>query len=328
MIDFKKVAVAHMASDELPGVYFYLVNITPQLAKEMLADNAVGQRNPSAVTIDRYESDMLVGAWKFAGDPIRYNEAGNLIDGQHRLAAISVGEVDVLNMVITGLDPDIMSAIDTGRRRSLPDLLNIEQPGIKYPKTISGILTRLWYWETADCFYVKSLPRSAAASNLASAIPSFASLIDTMHSWQAKVGTSLEQAAIWSHRTYVANPGIAPSTWGAIYMQLSGFDKDVREAIFTELVGEPRSTSAGYPINALRARLLRLAKNANERWSPALQHHFANIIINALMSGDEVNILRTPPNMAFPFLVELFFHADARVNMGVDDLADKTLAAA
>jgi hypothetical protein len=324
-IDFKKIALAHMSDPELMGINFYLVKITPALAKDMLTANAVGQRNPSAATIDRYEADIAVGAWKFAGDPIRYNAAGNLIDGQHRLAAISAGEEDVVNMVITGLDPDVMSAIDTGRRRSLPDLLRIEQPDIKYPKTIATILARLWYHEVANCYFVKGVARAAAPSELNSATPSFAQLIDTMHRWQAKVGTSLEQAAKWGHMAYGTNPGITPPTFGTVYMLLSGFDKDVREVIFHELVYEPRTTSSGYPVNALRARLLRLNSNANERWSPQVQHHFLGLIVNAMMSGDEINTMRTPPNLAFPYLTELKFHPEARKHMGVDEQVHQTV---
>lgn len=326
-INFKKIALAHMSSEEVPGVDFHLINITPDLAKEMLTYNAIGQRNPSGATIDRYESDIMVGAWKMAGDPIRFSHAGQLIDGQHRLAAISVGDVDVINLVITGLDPDIMAAIDTGRRRSLADLINIEHEGIKNAKTIGGILNRLWYYEKADCFYLKNVSRKASASTLSAAVPSFSTLIDTMHRWEGKVGTSLEQAAKWAHMAHGKNPGVAPSVWGAIYMQLSGFDKDVREAIFNELVYEPRSTSMGYPVNALRSRLMKLANNKNERWSPIVQHHFANLIVNALMAGDEVSILRTPPTLAFPHLAELKFHPDAVKNLGIDR-TENTLAAA
>lgn len=320
MIDFKRHSVAEMKTDELPGINIYLINISPMLAQQMLKDNAIGQRTPSASTIDRYESDIAVGAWKFAGDPIRYNAAGNLIDGQHRLAAISAGESDVLNIVITGLDPDIMAAIDTGRRRSLNDLISIEHPDIRYPKTIAAILSRLWYWEKAECFYVKNVSRLASSGNLANATPSFATLIDTMHRWEAKVGTSLEQAAKWAHLVQGKNPGITASTWGAVYMQMSETDKDVREAIFHELVYEPRSTSMSYPVNALRSRLMKLAKNVNERWSPVVQHHFTNIVINALMSGDEITTLRTPPNLAFPYLVELKFNNEARKNLGIDEI--------
>lgn len=317
MIDFKKNCLSHMSSDDLLGINIYLVNITPALAKEMLADNAIGQRNPSADTIERYESDMLAGAWKFAGDPIRYDAAGQLIDGQHRLAAISIGDAEVINLVITGLDPDVMSAIDTGRRRSIADLLKIGNPDIKYTKTMGGILARLWYLDVANCFYVKNISRSAAPSPLSGSSPSYAQLLDTMHRWQAKVGTTVEQAAKWGHMANGINPGITPTTWGTLYMQLSEGNKDVREAIFHELVYEPRSTSAGYPINALRARLMRLAKNANESWTPQVQHHFANMIANAMMSGDEVNILRTPPQMAYPYMVELKFHGDAAINLGI-----------
>lgn len=318
MIDFKKLALCHMADDELPGVDMYLVKITPALAKEMLADNALGQRTPSASTIDRYHADIRMGAWKFAGDPIRYSILGRVIDGQHRLASIASGNVDVINMVITGLDPDVMPAIDTGRKRSLSNLLQIENPAIRYPKTIQSTLARLWYWDVAGCYYIKGLPRHAVPTELNSAQPSFSQLLDLMHKWQAKVGTTFEQAAIMGHQAFNKTGTITPAAFATLYIQLSAYDKDVRENIFNQFIHEPASTSAGHPINALRARLRRLSQSANESWNAQLQQHFVTIIANNLLAGTEVNILRTPSSISFPYLAELKWDANARDNLSID----------
>ena len=44
-----------------------------------------------------------------------------------------------------------------------------------------------------------------------------------------------------------------------------------------------------------------------------------------MMSGDEINTMRTPPNLAFPYLTELKFHPEARKHMGVDEQVHQTV---
>lgn len=318
VINFAEHAYGSLKCDELPGVEIFLVPVSPALAKQMLEDNTSGQRNPSGSTIDRYVSDIIEGAWRFAGDPLRYNAAGELIDGQHRLAAVAEADAEQVFVVITGLDPDIMDAIDTGRKRSFADLVKIKHPAISYAKTISGVCSRLWYYDHGN-YFIKGLTRTASTNEYTGAVPSYSALTDTMNSWQAKTGTTLEQAVKVGHRAASVLPGISSFTFATVYMLMSERDKDVREAVFHELLVEPRSTSVNYPVNALKSRLMRLANNSNESWNAQLQTHFLTIIINAMMSGDEVSILRTPPALQFPHLRELVFDPKARINLGIDD---------
>jgi hypothetical protein len=62
-----------------------LVEITPAMAREWLEKNIENNRGVGAQVVDAYARDMLAGKWYIPGDPIRFDEDGNLIDGQHRL---------------------------------------------------------------------------------------------------------------------------------------------------------------------------------------------------------------------------------------------------
>ena len=60
--------------------------ITPEYAKELLDYNKKN-RSLSKATVDRYAEDMRKDNWQQNGEAIKIDWDGNLIDGQHRLAA-------------------------------------------------------------------------------------------------------------------------------------------------------------------------------------------------------------------------------------------------
>ncbi len=97
--------------------------ITPELAREMLAKNT-RNRTMNMVYVKKLASEIKAGRWKMNGDTIRFN--GNiLIDGQHRLEAISMADQSVETLVIDGLESDVFDTIDIGRRRSAGDTLSV-----------------------------------------------------------------------------------------------------------------------------------------------------------------------------------------------------------
>lgn len=100
------------------------VTITPEKAQELLALNT-NNRNLSKALAKKYASDMVDGLWKYNGDPIRVSESGILLDGQHRLQACVSAQVPFEAELIEGLPEDVRPTIDTGRKRSAADTLNI-----------------------------------------------------------------------------------------------------------------------------------------------------------------------------------------------------------
>lgn len=101
-------------------------NITPELAKEYLQAN-VKNRRASKRAVRLYKRDIEAGNWKFTGDPIRFNGAGTLIDGQHRLLAIAETGVTLPCLVIRGLDLDVQEHIDQGYKRQVSHHLQMRE---------------------------------------------------------------------------------------------------------------------------------------------------------------------------------------------------------
>lgn len=101
------------------------VNITPSLAELMLEFNEKNNRPISESATMKYAADMRAGNWLKTSKGISFSEDGRLIDGQHRLAAVSLVGRDIQMCVVFGESRDAFAVIDTGKRRTAGDVLKI-----------------------------------------------------------------------------------------------------------------------------------------------------------------------------------------------------------
>lgn len=108
-----------------PGVSSQVVTVTPELAAEWLARNTKN-RTISQRAVDQYAADMERDAWPFTGQPIIFDSAGALIDGQHRLTAQVKAAVTLPWLVITGAPSAVQDFVDIGRPRSVANQLQIK----------------------------------------------------------------------------------------------------------------------------------------------------------------------------------------------------------
>lgn len=111
------------------------VLVGPDLAREWLARNT-SNRNIRPLRVAQYARDMRAGAWKRTGETIKFDTNGDLLDGQHRLAAVIESEATAPMSVTFGLDPDIKHYVDTGAARTPADALRIK--GESSPAILAG----------------------------------------------------------------------------------------------------------------------------------------------------------------------------------------------
>lgn len=97
--------------------------ITPEIATCYLSKNRVN-RHISEPRVRAYAYDMMNNAWQLNGEAIRFNKAGDLIDGQHRLSAIIKCGVPVKMLVVRDIDDNI-TLYDRGRNRYVTDSMLI-----------------------------------------------------------------------------------------------------------------------------------------------------------------------------------------------------------
>lgn len=99
--------------------------ITPTRAETWL-QNTVKNRRLSEERIVRYAKMMVQKEWKVNGESIKFNDANELLDGQHRLHACVRSGAEFRSYVVRGLSNEIFDTLDTGKGRTNADILSIE----------------------------------------------------------------------------------------------------------------------------------------------------------------------------------------------------------
>lgn len=116
--------------------------ITPAMASEMLGHNN-GNRNLSQAKAQYYAKLMHQGSWRLTHQGIAVSESGNVIDGQHRLAAVAMHGKPVKFVVVTLRATDdggeltaIAQPIDIGKKRSISDITEEPRDHVQICRTI------------------------------------------------------------------------------------------------------------------------------------------------------------------------------------------------
>lgn len=107
-----------------PKITARLVQVTPKMAEKLLARNT-HNRGIVEGRVLQYAADMAAGNWQINGEAIKIAADGQILDGQHRLLAITEARVDVQTLVITGLPNETQETMDQGRPRSFADVLKL-----------------------------------------------------------------------------------------------------------------------------------------------------------------------------------------------------------
>lgn len=100
------------------------VTITPDLAKLFLEKNDTN-RKISELRVNRMVSDVVNGRFVVNGATIVFSVDGTLLDGQHRLNMIIESGVSVPFLVVRGIPRPNFETIDSGKSRSVKDILDI-----------------------------------------------------------------------------------------------------------------------------------------------------------------------------------------------------------
>ena len=96
---------------------------TVDSAKDALSKNVVN-RSPRKGKVDQYKRDMEEGRWNFCIDPISFDEAGNLINGQHRMMAQIQANMEMNWIVVRKVAKEAQHTMDNQVPRSAGDTLH------------------------------------------------------------------------------------------------------------------------------------------------------------------------------------------------------------
>ncbi len=108
-----------------------LETITPKKAEEYLAHN-LRNRPLRKHWVETLANAITDGRWHITHQGVAINCNGELIDGQHRLAAIALAGIAVKIYVTRGLPLEAMYGIDQGKTRSAKDCAGVLDLGFEF----------------------------------------------------------------------------------------------------------------------------------------------------------------------------------------------------
>jgi len=111
-------------------------NVDPGMAQAALDVN-VSNRHLRVDTVRSYARDMERGAWSLSPQSVSFNMMGELIDGQHRMAAVVESGATVPMLVVRGVAPSVMKVLDSGIKRTAADFLGMSN--VPYRMVLAAI---------------------------------------------------------------------------------------------------------------------------------------------------------------------------------------------
>lgn len=224
-----------------PKITHTMILVSSETAKRWLEKNT-RNRPLSPVAVDRYRRDMAEGRWAYTGDPIRFSTDGTLLDGQHRLQALSkCPGLSLPLAVIRGLPAGSQMFMDQGRKRPAGQQLHIK--GVKNASNIAAATRIYLIWQQGYLFKNTSTAQAIiTTSSIEQWVDANTKLIDQI------------SPLISTLRANDAPPAVAV----AAAFRFAEIDVDYMSSFFTSLA--KGGTPVGHPINTLDKRLTRIRR--------------------------------------------------------------------
>ncbi len=92
--------------------------VTPEMARLWLETKPEHQRRVNATYVQRLAETLAAGTFTNSPQPFIIDTNGDLMDGQHRAAAVALSGVPLEAVVVRGVAPDMFGKLDIGQRRT------------------------------------------------------------------------------------------------------------------------------------------------------------------------------------------------------------------
>lgn len=271
-----------MRNSSVPGITpegpsYNVVDVTPALAEKWIGQNT-HNRNLRESAVLAYARDMRNGNWAENGEAIKFSKDGTLLDGQHRLWAVTESGVTVRMLVVTGLDGDDQETMDAGRKRSLADALHLR--GESNSSVLGSVLRRAKMWE-------QGLYRNSGTYTPTNA--------ECLHFLEAHPETreSTQVAAALRKPSKLPASVVGLTHW--LFTQIDAQDA----AWFFDKLGTGANLDQYHPIWTLRRR----AELADQSTGRVPEDMLLACVIkawNAYRDGDQIKVLSFKPGGASP----------------------------
>lgn len=212
------------------------VEVGPDLAAAWLAANE-NNRNTKKGNLSKITRAMELDEFKFVGDPLRFDDTGRLIDGQHRLIAIRRSGTSQTLLVMRGFHPEAQMYVDQGSVRQPGDQVQIAKVTEKSAKDWASIARLAIRWDAEDL-----------TTNIL--VPSNPEIVAFCHEHLDQMRRAVQAAKA----QYTRVKGRVPVA-GAVHFFAEEIDAQLCAEFFRKLASGSE-LAAGDPVFALRDALL------------------------------------------------------------------------
>lgn len=226
----------------------HIVLVTPELAEKWLVERNTNNRKLTKAAVDRWAGEMLAGRWDADASDIKFSRTGELIDGQHRLAACVKAGVPFATTIKTGLSLDTKRRIDIGVRRSTSHTFQIER--VYEANNVAAAINLRLRYEDAESKGLKLDASPSTRRTVVALSPDAALEYLRAHPEHEKTAPTAGQM----HKT---GPGIAKSAWFAFMAMAAYVDERDAFAFADEVLGG--DMRPGSPVIALMRYLAAIA---------------------------------------------------------------------
>lgn len=214
--------------------------VTPHMASAWLKKNIETNRKPKWTKVEQYARDMVAGNWQTdTGETIKFDETGQLIDGQNRLQAVVMAGVPTIFDIAHDVPCEAMPVLDTGAARTASDVMKISGVVNANHKQAASIVRWVLLWE-------KNRPMGKGSLN-----PTVTEISDRYYHTPELFDTATMRA-IDCFRHRICNPSAA----GVAYFLFWLIDAEEANSFFDSFISGA-NVPARSPILALRDRTQR-----------------------------------------------------------------------
>lgn len=162
-------------------------------------------RNPRRLRprkVSIYASDMAAGHWAVGSSSLKFDAAGALRDGQHRLAACIEAGVPFTTVVHWNVSDEAIANTDRGMNRQWAD--ELRGKGMANAHGVQGAVYLSWRWDTGQLLSTSitshAVPTASEAEAWLEANPSIVDQVSMAQRVVKPLGAKLTVAAAFFHR--------------------------------------------------------------------------------------------------------------------------------
>lgn len=276
--------------------------ITPAKAKQYLA-TMVRNRTLSDAKVMEYALAIDSGAWSVNGETVKFDEAGHLFDGQHRLEACVLADKAFRTYVVRGVkDARAMATVDTGKTRTHTDVWTMA--GHHNGALASSAANILYMYEKGRCTWKgvsgRRMSRSTTVGQKLKSMPMAASNLrkEELLAYAEPIMEKLQESVRFAISCR-AKAIVPPAAVAALHFL--GVKRGFRSATETFLndLGEGAGLCAGDPALTLREHI-----NLRSRSGVRLNRYYVfGVLIKALnarLDGRQMKVVKVQADEEFP----------------------------